>query len=604
MQSAAESIVTFDISAKLLRNAWRSRLVLSSILILIGGASAAAGDVYGWGIVAVGSVLGMSAIAKLRGLRNAPRIEFLHDRLQIWGMLGGTPRTIPYVDVRMADWQVVRRAGLARIAQANRFPFSIDSARLGSVEAFQDLVGELERRLPTGRVVSHRARHSNRPYATFAVIACLVAVHTGFVISGAEIGTESILRSGALVTVLVSQGELFRLITDAALHANWLHLILNANIIAIGFGELESRIGTPRTAILMIVGAVGASCSAWMFSIYPIVIGASGMAYASLGGIAYQLVVKPSTAPLSFQIAPAWWLLVLAMIDVLYGVFDEQVSFAMHAGGFVSGAVTMAALSGTLGTASRTTKWIVNGLAGIGVALVGSSAFALYRYNAADHPEHLMQVRLLNPQLPAEVINAAAYRLVRNPGATRQELKAATIGIERVLSSPATAQLAGDLLAAYSDTAAMLAVRTGDLAAGRALELRAVALATRTRSARQPKAGMYLARVAQFELAAPAPAREATVTITARAHELCVSAARPAAAGQSLRAVAMRNDAPIGLLLVPDSRRGVATCVPAAVAAGDRVRVTYVGAARAAGAPRFFAVRARDADLPAFVLGP
>ena len=602
--NAASCEVTIPIAADVLRRIWRLRFGLASLLATIGGVSVYFDSSAGWYLVAIASVLIVNSLVKLRGLKHAPRIELFDDRMEVWGVLVGTPRSIPYASIRFVEWRVLRDIGLARVSTTNRFAFLVTSSWLQSRDDFHKLIREFECRLTQSRVLSWRMLHTTTAYVSMCVALGLFAIHGFLMLRNPSIDVITVMANGAFSPVLVSSGEWFRLVTDAGLHASWLHLLLNVMLIAMAFAELEERIGHARVIILMVVGAVFASLATWTFSPHQAVIGASGMAYAALGAIAYQLIRIPASAPLSFRLMPPWWLLVMMFADVAFGLAVPEVSFAMHAGGFVSGAVTMAALSGTLGTASRTTKWIVNGLAGIGVALVGSSAFALYRYNAADHPEHLMQVRLLSPQLPAEVINAAAYRLVRNPGATREELKAALIGIGRVLSSPATAQLSGDLLAAYSDTAAMLSVRTGDLAAGRALELRAVALATRTRSARQPKAGMYLARVVQFELAAPAPAREATVTITARAHELCVSAARPAAAAQSLRAVAMRNDAPIGLLLVPDSRRGVATCVPAAVAAGDRVRVTYVGAARAAGAPRFFAVRARDADLPAFVLGP
>ena len=211
---------------------WRQRFVLAGVLLLVGGAILSLDVRDGWYLVAIGSALVTNATIKLRGLRNTPRIEFQIDRLAIWGILIGSPRVALYSDIRLVEWRIVRRIGVARISIGNLPAFVVVSSWLRFTEDFHAFIQELKARLPTGRVVEWRTLHATTAYFSMFVATVLVAVHVFVVLRTPPIGIYNVIAHGAFVPVLVARGEWFRLVTSAALHASWRvishHLVCNS----------------------------------------------------------------------------------------------------------------------------------------------------------------------------------------------------------------------------------------------------------------------------------------------------------------------------------------------------------------------------------------
>ena len=596
---AADSQATIPLAAAVLRRTWRTRLGLATILLSIGGALLHLHAVQGWAFVAIGGAFAVNSLLKLRGMGASPRIEFREDRIDVWGLLLGSPRSIRYKNIPLVEWQRIGQTRVARLATNAPIPLVISSTVDGSREIFDQLIMQFEARLPVGSIIDRQKAQPHRPLASLFAIVALIAVHVSRWLWQPDTDAMSLIVDGAFVPALVASGEWFRIFTAAFLHTGALHLAINLAFIGFGFAELEECIGQARTIILMVSGTISASLVAYFASSHTLLVGASGMAYAAIGAIAVQLAVRPAQAPISFRMLPSWVLPTLVAGDAVAGLLLQQVSLAMHAGGFLGGALTMGALLRTSQTPSRKSRWMLNAVATGGVALVVGSAYALLQYRVSGHPQRLMLVRLLDDETPKEIRNSATYRLALNPTISRQELAVARRGAEQLLAMRVPPQE----LAAYLDTAAALNSREGNVQQARALERRAIGEAISLPAASRAELPSYIAHLAQFDLAVP-PLPDVPIAITPAPHALCFGAVATRSPAQSLRAVVLRRDAPIGLLLVPNTHRTGPGCIAAAVAATDTVRVTYAGAPLGIESPRFFAIRPTDADLPPFVVSP
>ena len=601
MPSAASGKDTIvELARKPLQRMWVTRLVLSIVLLLVGGGFLYVKAAQGWIFVVIAAVLGANAITKLRGLGGAPRIALLSDQIEVWGLLLRSPQAISYSRITFVEWRMIGKIGVARIATSSPFPTVITSSFLKSLDDFHLLVAELSSRLPRGSVIDRDSVQRFRPLVSLLTIVLLISIHTIISLQNSQIAPIDLIERGAFMPVLFSDGEWFRALTDAGLHVGILHLALNLMLIAFGFGELEEVIGHARIIILMVSGAIAASLSTWAFSSHAVVVGASGMAYSGLGAIAYLLIANPKAAPTTFRVSPAWLLLALIAVDTVLGILVPEVSFAMHSGGFVAGFVVMSVLSSDQKTLSRFKEQVLATSAVAGLLLVAASAYSLFEYHQARHPNHLMQLRLLNQRVPATFRNGAAYRIATNPKASKDELRYALSASKALISLPNTAPRE---LAAYQDTAATLLFRNREFEKARSIELAAFTNASSLPKDQQVEVPVYLGHLAQFELAAPDSNQTATQTGLLYAGRVCTTRSQPNDA--YVRAVTLREHKASGLLLIPSTRHNTFLCVAApSITAADTVRITHVGASSSLGEPRFFPVLAKFADLPEFILHP
>ena len=600
LSQAAVSDVTYWLRDEPMRRAQYVRLGLAALVALTSGLFSESYARNSFYLIAL--LLTAVAAARLRALRTRPRLVFCMEHLEIWALFLRSPLILRYKSIRLIEWRAKGHVGFARIAADGLVPLTLASAWFDSTSAFEQIKEELRARAPQSTFIDHFKNRQVTPYVGLATAASLVAAHAYITRGAVAPDPLALIGDGAFVATLFSQAEWFRAISDAFLHISWVHLSVNLTLIGLAFMEVEVRVGHARTLILMIAGALGASISTWCFSRHFAAAGASGMAYGGVGAIAYQLMANPDRAPVAFRLTSPKLLLIILIIDATYGVFSQAVSFAMHAGGFISGFVVMAALSTTLNAPTHATKWLVNSLAVSGLALVASSALALYRYHAAGHPQRLMLLRLLGPETPPDLSNIAAYRLALNPAIDGDEVSAATRSAERVITGHG---IPARELAAYRDTAAVLNFRSGKTQRARDLEQLAILGVASLPPDARTELPSYVAHLAQFELAAlpvtHATTGTATAAITAQKGQLCLGT--PPDANLALRAVILRKDTPIGLLLITSTALGRSRCVQApSVTTTDPVHVTYVGPPLANGQARFFPVRAQDADLPAFVL--
>ncbi len=185
--------------------------------------------------------------------------------------------------------------------------------------------------------------------ATWALVALLVAVHVGSAVH--QMVTHDVSWSRALLfgrdvrfrvavggqyRVLVESGQAWRLVTSTLLHADALHLAVNAVAIASLGRLLEPWVGALRWASWFAIGAVGGSVASQLAGVTQSD-GASGGAFALLGaalvlGARLRGELEPSDARL---MGPVLW--GFTALNAVLSVVLPFIDAVGHLGGLAVG---------------------------------------------------------------------------------------------------------------------------------------------------------------------------------------------------------------------------------------------------------------------------
>jgi membrane associated rhomboid family serine protease len=167
-----------------------------------------------------------------------------------------------------------------------------------------------------------------------AVFLLQVALSPG----GLRRASGEIFRDGALYGPLVADGEWWRLLTSAFLHANLIHLGLNM-LMLWWFGRaLEGLLGRGRFLGLYLVSALAGAAGALLVNPAAFTVGASGAIFGILGaGVVLErrrIYVFGGGA------------LGVVLLNVLFTFAVPNISIGGHFGGLVGGALAVLALAG------------------------------------------------------------------------------------------------------------------------------------------------------------------------------------------------------------------------------------------------------------------
>ena len=142
---------------------------------------------------------------------------------------------------------------------------------------------------------------------------------------------------GMQPATIALQGEWWRLLTAAFLHAGLLHIAFNMYVLCSLGPTLESLFGHVRFLILYLVSALGGSIASYAFSPPNILgVGASG---AVFGLMAALLVVGKKHERDVTQV------LVLLAINLVIGFLAPGIDWRAHIGGALTGAAVAAAMA-------------------------------------------------------------------------------------------------------------------------------------------------------------------------------------------------------------------------------------------------------------------
>jgi membrane associated rhomboid family serine protease len=148
------------------------------------------------------------------------------------------------------------------------------------------------------------------------------------------------LRFGMAPFAVRDEGQWYRLLTAAFLHAGLLHLATNMLTLYIVGAPLERLLRTGRYLTVYLVSALGGSLlSLWLSPEFSLGVGASGAIFGLFGAL---VVLRRQVG------AEAGGLAVLIGLNLVISFAVPNISWQAHIGGLVTGALVALALRPTL----------------------------------------------------------------------------------------------------------------------------------------------------------------------------------------------------------------------------------------------------------------
>lgn len=145
-----------------------------------------------------------------------------------------------------------------------------------------------------------------------------------------------LLRFGANFKPLVSEGEIWRLLSSIFLHGGFLHLLMNMMALFFAGLFLESLLGKWRLLLLYIVTGIVASVASCMWYDATISVGASGAIFGLYGYFIAAIIYQ--SFPYKIDSGFLYSLLAYIGINLVMGLIGSgRIDNAAHIGGLVSG---------------------------------------------------------------------------------------------------------------------------------------------------------------------------------------------------------------------------------------------------------------------------
>ena len=172
---------------------------------------------------------------------------------------------------------------------------------------------------------------------TFSLLVANFAMFLWVSIDGG-FSVTSLVSHGALVPILVNQGDYWRLFTAMFLHAGFLHFFLNSFFLYYIGGLIERILGSVKYTLLYFISGIGSSIAVWLLSTPNVAtIGASGALYGVMAGLFLITYVRPNwfhprtIRSIRFMVA------INIFFTITSAISDGSISLYGHLGGFVIG---------------------------------------------------------------------------------------------------------------------------------------------------------------------------------------------------------------------------------------------------------------------------
>ena len=202
-----------------------------------------------------------------------------------------------------------------------------------------DCVAEGARSIRTPRTVFGGRVTSDTARVSMVLIGLNVAVFLlGFVVPRLDVrfGNLALARDGFDI-IGVADGQYYRLITAAFLHAGLFHILMNMFALAQLGPLLEQALGRGRFLALYLLSALGGSTLSYVLSSPgQLGVGASGAIFGMFG--AYYVVVRRLGGETQT-------IVVLLVINLVITFAVPIIDWRAHLGGLITGAVVAAAFA-------------------------------------------------------------------------------------------------------------------------------------------------------------------------------------------------------------------------------------------------------------------
>ena len=211
-----------------------------------------------------------------------------------------------------------------------------------------------------------------QPIVTYIIMAICIILFILMELSGGSTNSQTLLKYGANLDVLVKNGEYYRLFTCIFLHVGIMHLLCNMYSLYIIGREVENLFGKIKYIIIFILSGIFGSIMSLAFTHNTISAGASGAIFGLLGALLYfgmhyrtylGETIKRSIIP-------------IIVINLIIGFFAKGIDLAAYIGGLVGG-ILLAMMVGVPDKSK--TKDIINGTILTIIYLIFISYLAFWR---------------------------------------------------------------------------------------------------------------------------------------------------------------------------------------------------------------------------------
>ena len=256
------------------------------------------------------------------------------------------------------------------------------------------------------------------PWATYALAGLLLLSFAAELAGGVrpygamlQPALETLVAFGGLARPLIEQGQWYRLLTAAFLHADALHLALNLVVLCIGGVLLERLLGPLWLLAVFVLGALAGSLLSLAWNAPNVVsVGASGAILALLTACLVSSFQLPAGAERTRLQRRVLQLLLPSLLSILWQQSGEPIDLASHLGGAVTGVLVGALLSRTWRASEPLPRF--RGAA-LGIVLAGSALLAWGLASAASaHAEALRRDAYANLLIPEAELASSEQQLL------------------------------------------------------------------------------------------------------------------------------------------------------------------------------------------------
>jgi membrane associated rhomboid family serine protease len=208
------------------------------------------------------------------------------------------------------------------------------------------------------------------PVATIALVAINVLVFLAEMAQGVwlrGVGGSELVDQGAIYGPAIADGEWYRLVTGAFLHAGLIHILFNMYLLWIVGGALERYAGTARFLAVYFSALLWGSAGAVVMSPDSRTVGASGAVFGLMAAL-FLLERQKGIALLGGSVGA------LLAINLVFTFVFPGVSIGGHVGGILGGLAAGFVLSGYGRGHMAYGRMGVQGWAAIAALMVGAVA--------------------------------------------------------------------------------------------------------------------------------------------------------------------------------------------------------------------------------------
>ncbi|MGH9353433.1 MAG: rhomboid family intramembrane serine protease [Terriglobia bacterium] len=191
---------------------------------------------------------------------------------------------------------------------------------------------------PTALSGDPRDRRHFPVVATYVLLALNIFIFVLMTLSGGSQNVYVLLDFGASYGPFFRVGEYWRLVMPMFLHIGWEHLLTNMFALWLLGSFLEPLYGYGRFALLYVLSGMGGSLLSMEASPH-IAAGASGAIFGVAGAMLVTGLLHPETVPRRWKNVFGIGILLVIILNLVFGHFVRHIDNWAHLGGLVVGLI-------------------------------------------------------------------------------------------------------------------------------------------------------------------------------------------------------------------------------------------------------------------------